>query len=260
VQDTTPPIITLNGDALVTLECDADSYDELGASAADACDPIVPIVIGGDVVDVSTPGTYVLTYDATDRCGNTATQITRTVVVEDTTPPVVAANVLTNVLWLPGHKFVDVGLSVEAIDGCDQIGTAASVTVEVWSDETEIPDTGDGTGRHAPDYKALLESGEVGTFLRNERRAQENGRVYLIVARAEDSSGNVSFGFCTVVVPHDQSQDSLTLVAAQADVDVATIQAPSYSQGTTIADVMAPLILQGYSQHDACGCSLGPHQ
>jgi parallel beta-helix repeat protein len=89
VLDTTPPVITLNGAASMTLECMIDSYTEPGATATDICDPDVPVIIGGDTVDTSTCGTYIVTYDATDASGNVATQVIRTVIVQDTTPPVI---------------------------------------------------------------------------------------------------------------------------------------------------------------------------
>ncbi|NIP96143.1 MAG: DUF5011 domain-containing protein, partial [Akkermansiaceae bacterium] len=72
VADTTAPVLTLVGEAELTLECGVDTYSEAGATASDACDPDVEVVIGGDTVDVATPGTYVVTYDATDASGNAA--------------------------------------------------------------------------------------------------------------------------------------------------------------------------------------------
>ena len=87
-QDTTPPVITLNGDAVMTLECGVDSYTEPGATAVDDVDGEVGVVIGGDVVNTEVCGTYVVTYDATDSSGNSA-QVTRTVIVQDTTGPVI---------------------------------------------------------------------------------------------------------------------------------------------------------------------------
>src|SRR5207247_1828542 len=38
VVDTTPPVITLNGSASITLECHLATYTEQGASVSDACD------------------------------------------------------------------------------------------------------------------------------------------------------------------------------------------------------------------------------
>ncbi len=92
VQDTTAPVITLNGPASITLECGVDTYTEQGATASDACDPSVDVIIGGDTVDPGTPGVYVVTYDAVDDSGNAATRVTRAVTVQDTTPPVIQCN------------------------------------------------------------------------------------------------------------------------------------------------------------------------
>ena len=78
VVDTTAPVITLTGDASITLEVGA-AYNEQGATATDNYDTTVTVVIGGDTVDTSTVGTYTVTYDATDANNNAATQVTRTV-------------------------------------------------------------------------------------------------------------------------------------------------------------------------------------
>jgi len=66
--DTTPPVITLNGDANVTLH-QGDTYVELGATATDNVDTNVTVDING-TVDTSTLGKYILTYTATDSSGN----------------------------------------------------------------------------------------------------------------------------------------------------------------------------------------------
>ena len=79
--DTTKPIITLVGDATVNLTV-GDSYTDAGATANDAEDGILTnIAVSGDTVDTSTEGTYTITYDVTDSAGNSATQVTRTVIV-----------------------------------------------------------------------------------------------------------------------------------------------------------------------------------
>ena len=88
--DTTPPVITLiGGDE--TLECSVDTYTEQGVTATDDTDGDISgtVVIGGDTVDPSAPGTYVVTYDVSDAAGNAAAQVSRTVTVEDTTAPVI---------------------------------------------------------------------------------------------------------------------------------------------------------------------------
>ena len=169
--------------------------------------------------------------------------------VEDTTPPALTCSVGTDVLWSPDHHLENVELTTTVSDECDPVGAAEFLIIEVWSDETEVPGTGDGTGRHCPDAKDIY----TGLRLRNERRAAEDGRVYLIIARAEDGGGNVGFGYCAVVVPHDQSEDGLAEVAAQAEAALATVAS---TPGTTIAEKVAPL---GYTQHGVSE-ELGPHQ
>lgn len=45
--------------------------------------------MGSGSVDTNTLGVYTLTYDYTDTSGNSATQVTRTVNVADTTVPII---------------------------------------------------------------------------------------------------------------------------------------------------------------------------
>ncbi len=78
--DTTPPIITLNGSSVVSLTA-GDVYTEEGATATDDKDGTVEVVLGGDTVDSSTPGSYEVTYNATDSAGNKASEVKRTILV-----------------------------------------------------------------------------------------------------------------------------------------------------------------------------------
>ena len=79
--DTTAPVITLIGDASITLEVGA-IYTEQGATATDNYDTNLTVVVGGDTVDTSTVGTYMVTYNVSDAAGNAAIEVTRTVIVE----------------------------------------------------------------------------------------------------------------------------------------------------------------------------------
>ncbi len=84
--DTEAPVITLNGESSITLTV-GDTYTEEGATAADNRDT-VEVIIGGDTVDTSTVGVYIVTYNATDESGNVADEVTRTVTVEAAPTPV----------------------------------------------------------------------------------------------------------------------------------------------------------------------------
>ena len=84
VTDTTAPVITLVGDAVVDLNV-GEPYNEMGATASDNYDGDISadVVIGGDTVDTSTVGQYTVTYNVTDNAGNTATEVSRVVNVND---------------------------------------------------------------------------------------------------------------------------------------------------------------------------------
>lgn len=81
--DTTAPVVTLIGGANITITV-GDSYSEPGYSATDNVDGDITanVVVGGDVVNPNTVGTYVVTYNVSDAAGNAATEVTRTVTVE----------------------------------------------------------------------------------------------------------------------------------------------------------------------------------
>ena len=80
--DQNPPVITLIGSATVTSGLWLD-YTDAGATAMDAEDGDLTsaIIVGGDTVDTSRIGTYVITYNVSDAAGNAADEVTRTVVV-----------------------------------------------------------------------------------------------------------------------------------------------------------------------------------
>lgn len=93
--DTTPPVITLNGDATVNLTV-GDTFTDPGATATDDTDGDISgnIMVGGDAVDTNNAGTYVITYNVSDAAGNPAAQVTRTVNV--TAPGAFDDGLLTN--------------------------------------------------------------------------------------------------------------------------------------------------------------------
>jgi len=79
VVDTTPPVITLTGNATETVEVNT-SYTDAWATAVDNFDGDITWSIATvNGVDVTTVGTYTVTYNVTDTNTNVATQVTRTV-------------------------------------------------------------------------------------------------------------------------------------------------------------------------------------
>ncbi len=111
IQDTTSPLLTLNGEKTLTLEAGIDTYEELGATATDNYDETItniqPEYIhyrdkDGNLekvttVDTTRVGTYKIVYTHTDANGNVGVDasradheyVMRTVVVQDTINPTV---------------------------------------------------------------------------------------------------------------------------------------------------------------------------
>ncbi|TMP31316.1 BspA family leucine-rich repeat surface protein [Pseudoalteromonas rubra] len=69
-QDTNAPVLSLNGDDYIKLFV-GESYVELGAVAIDDVDGQLNASFSG-VVNTEIPGTYTITYTATDKAGNSA--------------------------------------------------------------------------------------------------------------------------------------------------------------------------------------------
>lgn len=65
--------------------------------------------ITGDIVDLSTPATYKITYKCTDTAGNPALDATRTVIVKDTTHPTITRKGDATVYLEAGFKYSDAG-------------------------------------------------------------------------------------------------------------------------------------------------------
>ncbi|WP_420553448.1 immunoglobulin-like domain-containing protein [Tenacibaculum aiptasiae] len=80
--DVTPPTITLNGDASMSV-IQGTTFTDPGATATDNVDGDISgnIMVGGDTVDTSALGTYTITYNVSDVAGNAAAEVTRTVEV-----------------------------------------------------------------------------------------------------------------------------------------------------------------------------------
>ena len=91
VVDTTVPVITLTGEAIVTIEV-GTAYADGGATATDNYDDDTALssnIITVNNVDTDVVASYTVTYNVSDASGNSATEVTRTVNVVDTSIPVI---------------------------------------------------------------------------------------------------------------------------------------------------------------------------
>ncbi len=127
VVDTTPPVITVSGSNPLTNECYSALVDP-GATANDLCSGSCGVTADSNL-NLNLPGTYTITYTAADSFGNVATN-TRTVVVQDTRPPVVTMNGQTPILVSGSRAFSDPGATA-ADPGAGSLPVTATSSVNV---------------------------------------------------------------------------------------------------------------------------------
>ena len=205
VEDTTGPSITCPDD--ITVECadhcgtPADDVQLTaffaGVSALDGCGSVD---ITDDAPTCFPEGQTTVTFSAEDDHGNTTT-CEAVVTVEDTTPPEITVVLDRDALWPPNHKLATIcATQVTVTDVCDDAPTF--VLQEINCDEA-ADDIADGdTEEDVAD--ADFETDDLCFSLRSERRGDGDGRVYEIVYRAEDSSGNAAYATVYVTVGHNQ--------------------------------------------------------
>ncbi|MDQ6997462.1 MAG: DUF5011 domain-containing protein, partial [Mariprofundus sp.] len=123
--DHTPPVITLTGAATINHEA-GTAYTDLGATAVDNFDAALAAVTVSNPVDVNVAGTYSVTYNVSDASGNAATQVSRSVIVADTTPPVITLTGAATINHEAGTAYADQGAT--AADSFDNALTAVTVS------------------------------------------------------------------------------------------------------------------------------------
>lgn len=150
------PVITLVGGPEITLECGGGPYDDDGAVATDVEDDdavlTANIVTGGLPIDTNSPDTYIVTYNVTDSNGNPATEVTRTVIVEDTQAPqlTLLGNAVVDVAC--GGVYNDAGAS--ATDSCDD-----DATLSAQIQATGLPINTGNPGSYTVTYRVVDSSG-----------------------------------------------------------------------------------------------------
>jgi len=212
-----PPVLSFGlgqGTANVTIQCSVGTYTELGATATDPEDgniPVLPGDIGGDVVDVTTPGIYVVTYDVVDSGGVPASTLTRTVTVEDTTPPTITRQGnATEFVLLNGPVYVDAD-GATALDVCGNTDLTSSI----------VP--------------TILPGGVVDVT---------NAGTYTITYNVSDGAGNAAAPVSrTVIVAADATPPVITLTGGDS---VVVDCGDGYTeQGYSALDNVAPFNLTG---------------
>ncbi|PLX75188.1 MAG: hypothetical protein C0615_08025, partial [Desulfuromonas sp.] len=154
--DFDPPVITLEGDDPIYLNVNSAYVDDGATAWDDFSGTLTGSIVYGGTVDETTVGTYLLTYDVTDPAGNSATQVTRTVYVVDTTGPVISLLGDNPVAVQYNSVYNDAGAT--ATDNFDLSLPAVSI------DDTDV-DTST-LGRYYVYFSVTDSEGNVGTAIR----------------------------------------------------------------------------------------------
>ena len=158
--DATIPVITRLGNAEVTIEA-GSTYTDAGATGFDSFDGQIDVFIMTSYtfdadgagpnpavpalsVDTSIPGVYTVVYDLDEDAGNSATQVTRKVTVEDTTAPLITLVTPNPFVVQVGSAFIDPGfMAMDIVD--DNAALTLLVVVDVSAIPVDIPgDTNTG--------------------------------------------------------------------------------------------------------------------
>jgi len=221
--DTTPPVITLIGNAVVTVT-QGQNYVDAGVTAMDNVDGnLTGSIVPNNPVNTSVIGSYTVTYNVMDAAGNAAAQVSRTVnvvVATDTTPPVISLRGPAMITVVQGSAYNDAGAT--AFDNRDGDITAGIVPVN--SVNTAV------IGNYTVTYDVTDASGNAAT--------QVIRTVYVI------AQGGAT-------LPNSAAQISLTGSAASAEIYSAGQSISNFSAagatGAPLAGVSVPFGVLSYT-------------
>jgi len=198
VCDTTPPLLVAPADITAEQTSRDGTGVDIGlAITADICD--ADVTITHDAPDVFPLGATVVTWTATDACGNTTTA-SQTVTIVDTTPPaILSLSATPHTLWPADHTLVPITIGITVEDACD-----AAPEWRILSVASNESDDAKGDSNTSFDWEI---GGDHTLKLRAERSGNSKaGRIYTIVLSIADASGNTTVADLVVTVPHDQGK------------------------------------------------------
>ena len=152
VVDTEAPVITLAGDADITLEA-GSSYSDAGASVADNYNSGLTASVDLSSLDLSTIGVYTLTYSVSDSSGNAATPVYRTITIVDTQAPTITLVGNPTIDVQAGTTYVDPGFTATDIYDGDltaQVLVTGTVDTSILGVITLTYDVSDSSSNDAP--------------------------------------------------------------------------------------------------------------
>ena len=203
--DTTAPIITLNGQAIATVNLNS-TYTDAGATATDEVDgDLTSSIVTTGVVNTSVEGNYIITYTVSDTSGNTTTATRQVIVEGDTTAPVITILGEADVSINQYTPYIDAGAT--ATDEVDGDLTSSIVTTGVVNTSVEgnyiitytVSDTSGNTATATRQVVVVVQNiaigqsyqgGKIAYILQSGDTGYVVGEFHgLIAATADQSSG-----------------------------------------------------------------------
>ncbi len=240
VEDTTAPVITITGSQTITIERYAEYVDQ-GATTDDAAETTLT---SSSTVNTDVVGTYSVVYSATDGHNNTSTA-TRTVIVEDTTAPVITITGSQTITIERYAEYVDQGATTDdaaettltssstvntdvvgtysvvytATDGHNNTSTATRTVIVEDTTAPVITITGSQTitiERYAEyvDQGATTDDAAETTLTSSSTVNTDVVGTYSVVYTATDGHNNTSTATRTVIV-EDTTAPVITITGSQ---------------------------------------------
>ncbi|WP_224249499.1 immunoglobulin-like domain-containing protein [Hyalangium gracile] len=244
VNDTKAPVITVTGPLTQAVECGA-SYTDPGATASDLCAGPRPAVATASA-NPNVPGSYTISYRATDPAGNTATSTTsRTVTVRDTLAPTLTLNGPAAQALECGSTYADPGATAsDQCAGALPVAVAGSVNPYVPASYTLSYSANDGAGHSASASRTVAVSDTLAptlSLIGSPRQSQECGTPYTDPGA---TASDVCAGDLTAAIQRTGNVNTSALGSYALGYSVAdpSGHAASASREVTVSDTLAPAI------------------
>lgn len=265
--DNTAPIITVSP-ASQTLEKGGNFVNPTVTASDNGNDISSEIVVGGQAVNVDEPSTYTITYNVSDTAGNSATEQTHIVTVEDTIAPIITSSNEVSI-----DENIGTGQVIYTITANDPNSTFGIKGTD--KDEFSVdPSTGELTLLANPDFEIKSEYDDIIVMATDEFGNTRELPIIVTINNVDEISPEVNsavtststsivIGFSEPIVNNNVTSSDFTIsgVISNPTVSLITFSASSITLSLTDPIAFDENVLVSYVQSlgsidDASGNSL----